>query len=103
MIENIANAGVIDNSHAALQFLSDGRLAGSTGCNRMLGSYESDSTKLSIQPAGTTMMACPPALMNQEQKLLKLLPKVASYRIDRTGALELRTVDQQTIVARRRN
>ena len=103
VIENIANAGVIDNSHAALQFLSDGRLAGSTGCNRMLGSYESDSTKLSIQPAGTTMMACPPALMNQEQKLLKLLPKVASYRIDRTGALELRTVDQQTIVARRRN
>ena len=106
VLENIANAGVIDNSHAALQFLPDGRLAGSTGCNRILGRYvqdASDAKKLSIQPAGTTMMACPPALMNQEQKLLKLLPKVASYRIDSTGALELRTVDKQTIVARRQN
>ena len=49
------------------------------------------------------MMACPPALMNQEQKLLQLLPKVVSYRIDRTGALELRTPGKQTIVARRQN
>ena len=103
VIEDIANAGVIDNSHAALEFLPDGRLAGSTGCNRILGSYKSDSTKLSIQPAGTTMMACPPALMNQEQKLLNLLPKVVSYRIDSTGALELRTADKKAIVARRRN
>ena len=103
VIEDIASAGVIDNSHAALQFLPDGRLAGSTGCNRILGSYESNSTKLSLQLGGTTMMACPPALMNQEQKLLQLLPKVVSYRIDRTGALELRTPGKQTIVARRQN
>ena len=103
VIEDIANAGVIDNSHAALEFLPDGRLAGSTGCNRILGSYKSDSTKLSIQPAGTTMMACPPALMNQEQKLLNLLPKVVSYRIESTGALKLRTADKKAIVARRRN
>ena len=103
VIEDIASAGVIDNSHAALQFLPDGRLAGSTGCNRILGSYESNSTKLSLQLGGTTMMACPPALMNQEQKLLNLLAKVVSYRIDRTGALELRTPGKQTIVARRQN
>ena len=103
VIEDIASAGVIDNSHAALQFLPDGRLAGSTGCNRILGSYESNSTKMSLQLGGTTMMACPPALMNQEQKLLQLLPKVVSYRIDRTGALELRTPGKQTIVARRQN
>ena len=104
VIEDIASAGVIDNSHAALEFLPNGRLAGSTGCNRMLGSYATDtadSAKLSIQPVGTTMMACPPALMNQERKLLDLLPSVASYRIDSTGALELHTADKQTIVARR--
>ena len=105
VIEDIAKAGVIDNSHVALEFLPDGRLAGSTGCNRILGSYATDAAdaaKLTIQPAGTTMMACPPALMNQERKLLDLLPSVASYRIDSTGALELHTVDKQTILARRR-
>ena len=106
VIEDIANTGIIDNSHIALEFLPDGRLAGSTGCNRILGSYATDAAdaaKLTIQPAGTTMMACPPALMNQERKLLDLLPTVASYRIDSTGALVLHTAGKQTITARRQN
>ena len=47
------------------------------------------------------MMACPEALMRQEQKLLEMLPKVEGYRIDRTGALVLRTADGREIVARR--
>ena len=101
VIEDIAGAGVIDNSHATLQFLPTGRLAGSATCNRILGSYESDVGKLLIQPAGTTMMACPPALMNQERKLLDLLPAIVSYRIDKTGALVLSTADGKTILARR--
>ncbi len=101
VIENIAGGGIIDSSHATLQFFADGRLAGSASCNRILGSYTSEAAKLKIEPAGTTMMACPPALMNQERKLLTLLPKVESYRIDTTGALVLRTSDGQEIVARR--
>lgn len=39
MIEDIAGEGVIDNSHATLQFLSDGSLAGSATCNRIVGNY----------------------------------------------------------------
>lgn len=101
VIEDIAGAGVIDNSHATLQFLPNGRLGGSATCNRILGSYETDAAKLRIQPAGTTMMACPLALMNQERKLLDLLPAIASYRIDKTGALVLSTADGKTILARR--
>ena len=48
-------------------------------------------------------MACPPALMNQENKLLGLLPAIESYRIDKTGALVLGTTDGQTVLARRRH
>ena len=103
MIEDIAGGGVIDNSDATLQFLSDGRLAGSATCNRIVGSYKSESRKLTIKPAGTTMMTCPEALMNQERKLLNLLPTVESYRIDETGALVLTTDNRTTIVARRRS
>ncbi len=103
VIESIAGAGVIDNSHAALHFLPEGRLAGSATCNRILGSYESTGGKLRIQPAGTTMMMCPPALMNQERKLLDLLPALTSYRIDKTGALVLSTADGKTVLARRRH
>ena len=47
------------------------------------------------------MMACPEALMNQERKLLKLLPTVESYRIDQTGALVLTTTNKTTIRGRR--
>lgn len=102
VIEDIAGGGVIDNSHATLHFLPEGRLAGSATCNRFFGSYESAAAKLRIQTAGATKMACPPALMHQEDKLLQLLPAIKSYRIDRTGALVLRTADGKTILARRR-
>ena len=101
VIEDIAGAGVIDDSHATLHFLADGRLAGNATCNGIIGSYESDGKKLSIKPVGTTMMACPDALMKQERKLLDLLPTIRSYRIDDTGALVLMTTDNETIIARR--
>ena len=101
VVENIAGGGVIDDSHASLHFFADGRLAGNGTCNRILGSYESDGNKLNIKPAGTTMMACPEALMKQERKLLDLLPTIRSYRIDDTGALVLMTQDKKFIVARR--
>lgn len=101
VIEDIAGEGVIDNSQASLQFLPDGRLAGNGTCNRFFSSYQRNNMQLSIQPAGATMMACPEALMNQEQKLLTMLPTVESYRVDDTGALLLMTTDGKTITARR--
>lgn len=102
VIEDIAGGSVIDNSHATLHFLRDGQLAGSATCNRMLGSYQTEAPTLRIEVSGTTMMACPEALMNQERKLLDLLPAIRRYRIDDTGTLLLRTADGRTLVARRR-
>lgn len=100
-IEDMAGRGVIDSSHASLQFLADGHLAGSATCNRMAANYESEGSSLTISPVATTMMACPEALMNQEQAFLALLEKVQSYRVDDTGALVLTTSDGKTITARR--
>lgn len=101
-IENIAGTGVMDSSSATLQFLDAGRLAGSGGCNRLLGSYDSPAKgQITFSKVGTTMMACPPAVMNQERKLLDVLPKVTRYSVDATGALVLSTQDGQKIVARR--
>ena len=100
VIEDIDGRGVIDDSPAGLQFLANDRLAGNASCNRLIGSFNRDGEALSIAPAGTTMMMCPPALMEQERRLLELLPKVASYAIDGSGALTLRTSDGRTITAR---
>ena len=105
VIERLAGNAVAANSPASLQFFADGRLAGSATCNRLLGRYTSTGadagSQLSMEPAGTTMMACPPALMQQERTLLEMLPAVKSYRIDDTGALVLQTGDGKNIVARR--
>ncbi len=110
VVQSIAGVAVAQGSPASLQFFADGRLAGSATCNRLLGSYTSAAqasanpgaaVQLTLQQTGTTMMACPPALMQQERTLLQLLPAVTSYRIDPTGALVLQTSDGKALVARR--
>lgn len=101
VIEDIAGGGVIDNSHASLQFLPDGRLAGNASCNRLIGSYTDKGDTLSVKLAGTTMMACPEVLMNQERRLLDILPLINRYDIDDNGTLVLKTTDAKSITARR--
>ena len=100
-VEDIAGAGVIDNSPATLRFDANGRLSGNASCNRLIASYTVEGSKLTISPAGTTMMACPPALMDQERKLVELLGTVTRYSIDQTGTLTLTTTSGKKIVARR--
>ena len=100
-IEDIGGQGVIDGSRATLAFGSDGRLSGDASCNRLIASYTVEGGKITISPAGLTMMACPPALMDQERKLVDLLRAVDAYRIDDTGALLLRTAAGKQVVARR--
>ncbi len=100
-IEDVEGMGVIDFSNATLQFSADGSLSGSATCNRLIGSYEATGDVITIAPAGATMMACPEALMLQEQRILDLLPKIERYVIDETGALILIASDGRTIAARR--
>jgi heat shock protein HslJ len=63
---------------------SDGRIDGSTGCNRFFGTYTGgENNRLTFAPGmGTTRMACPPAIAIQEQRYLALLPLAASRQRD---------------------
>ena len=101
VVEDIGGAGVIDGAPASLLFGADGSLSGSGTCNRLIGSYTASDGVLSIEPLGTTRMACPEALMAQEGRLLDLLAQVTGYRIDDTGALVLTIPDGAAILARR--
>ena len=100
-VEDIGGGGVIDNSPATLMFGADGRLSGNASCNRLIAGYTVTNAELTISPTGTTMMACAPALMDQERKLLDLLGKVTSYTIDQDGTLVLKSQSGSRIVARR--
>jgi putative lipoprotein len=74
------------------------RLAGSGGCNRLMGSYELDGSTLRFRQVASTMMACPGDVMPGEQALLKALSATTSFRI--RGSTLLLRGDDNTVLAR---
>lgn len=59
----------------------DGTVAGSSGCNSYTGTYETDTTSLTIGPLASTLMACITPLMAQETVYFELLGQVDSYEV----------------------
>ena len=74
-----------------------GRLEGSSGCNGVVGTYIAEQSALRINPTGTTLMMCPPALMEQGQGLINALKATSSYKIE-SDTLDLS--DGKEVVAR---
>jgi heat shock protein HslJ/membrane-bound inhibitor of C-type lysozyme len=101
IVEDINGGGVIDNSRASLSFGEDGRVSGSSSCNRYSAEYALTGEGLTVSRAAATMMACAPALMDQEQKFFEVLNAVSTFEIDETGALILKSSAGGTILARR--
>lgn len=101
VVEDMGARGVIDYARATILFGQDGRLSGSTSCNRYFADYRADGTNLQIDNAGATKRACTPAVMDQESRFLNVLNAVDSYSIDGTGALVLSTPLGTTMTARR--
>lgn len=75
------------------------RYAGKSAVNRYFGGYKTDGNKLTLGPAGVTMMMGPEPLMQAEQNYLQSLAKVVSF--ERKGdELTLTTSDGQKLVFR---
>ena len=91
-VELIDERPVIDRSPAFIQFAEENRVSGNSSCNRFTGSYAFSETQLSFGQAATTRMACPPALMEQEQRFLDGLSKVAQVKL-KNGMLEMTDTD----------
>ena len=99
MVEDLAGTGIIDRSRITIEFLEDNRLAGRASCNRYTGTYQLRGDGVAIGPLASTRMACAPALMNQEDRFLRLLGEVTSVRIGQQGELLLSTPDGETMRA----
>lgn len=69
-----------NQSEPHLVFHTDGRVAGSDGCNRIMGNYTQDGSKLSFTQMASTMMACPNG-NEQAQIFSTTLAEVASFHI----------------------
>lgn len=101
VVEDIGGGGIIDGSRVTLNFGADGRLWGRASCNAYQGDYTLTGEGLSLELSATTMMACAPALMDQESKVFALLARVHTFELDPTGALLLKIDDKPVLLARR--
>lgn len=99
VVEDIAGAGLIDSSRVTLRFLSDNRVAGRASCNRYAGSYQLTGEGIGFGAIAATRMACAPALMEQENRFLRILGEVVRVQIGRQGQLQLSTSSGDTITA----
>jgi len=99
VVEDLAGTGLIDRSRITIEFLEDNRMAGRASCNRYTGSYQLRGEGIAVGPLASTRMACAPALMNQEDRFLRLLGEVISVRIGQHGELLLSTAEGKTIKA----
>lgn len=88
-VERIRDRPVVDLSPAFLTFGEDGSLAGNASCNQMHGTWRVGDGGLQLSPLAVTLRAGPPALMEQEQRLLDALALVQGASFDR-GSLVLR-------------
>lgn len=100
-VTSIAGEPVPEDIAVNIAFLDDDRVAGSAGCNRMMGHYELTGEGLSFGRLATTMMACPEPRMAVEQRFIKTMEKVIRFELSQTGELLLVTADQAQIRAQR--
>ncbi len=99
LVEDIAGGGVIDSSHVTIQFDPDGQLSGSGGCNRYHGQYELTGENLATDRIASTLMACVPALDQQERRFLDVLNHALGFDITDTGKLVIHSDSGQTLRA----
>ena len=90
---------VLEDTEITAEFKSDeGKVGGSAGCNNYFGGYDINENELTIRPPiGSTMMACPEPVMNQEQQYFSLLEAAETFKIE-NGDLTITSSGNQILV-----
>lgn len=83
---DIGGKGVTDGVRPTLTFAEPGKVAGTGGCNRFFGAVTVDGPSVEFGKMGSTMMACPPPLMEQEKRYLDALGEAKRFEV-RDGML----------------
>lgn len=79
--ESIHGRPVIDMSHTAMVFTTNGVVNGSGGCNAFTGNYALENGVITFPPLAVTMKMCAPALNTQEAAFIQSLkePQKVSF------------------------
>ena len=98
LAEDIGGKGVIDDAQTTLSIAEDGSVTGRGGCNGYFSQATIDGEKITFGKAGSTMMACPDAIMDQERRFHEALEKTASFRFNEEGKLFLVDAEGKDLV-----
>lgn len=87
VVESIAGVPTVE-PRPMISLGPDGQLAGSTGVNRIVGTYEARDETITFSGGGMTRMAGPPQAMEQERRFLAALEGRHTFHIGE-GRIEL--------------
>ena len=100
-VATLAGTPALAAPRITFTFGDDGRLSGLASCNRFGADYSLTGEGLSVGKGMSSMMACEPDIMKQEQLFMALLDRVSRFSIDADGALILHSDRDRTIVTAR--
>ena len=89
VVQSINGKAVDTQIKPTLNFGQTFQLTGHTSCNTYFAGYILTGPSIVVKQAGTTRMACEPAVMEQEQRFLKQLAASQIWNIDSAGTLTL--------------
>ena len=88
-VTQISGDVVAQISAPTMTFTADGRLYGSTSCNRFSSSYGLDGNSLEVGNVAATKRACEAGLMQQERRFLDALSLIENASLEAGGFLVL--------------
>lgn len=98
-IESVGGVPATKGRPATLAFTPD-KASGSSGCNRFSGSYQLNTTVLTLSPVMATKMACIGPVMDQENALFAILKGPLGIRM-RGDTLILTSENGRSVVLKR--
>ena len=75
-------ANVIGEQPVTALFRTDGTVTGSSGCNQYTAGYTTSGSSITITPGISTLMACAPAVMDQESLYFSLMAAATTYSVN---------------------
>lgn len=101
LVEAMGGTGIVAGHEPQINFDENGKINGTTGCNRFFGGYGQDGAALTFTGVGMTKMACmAEGVMQQESAFGRILSGKAEGSVDAHGNLTVRGADGVSFTAR---
>lgn len=97
-VERLGESAVRPAGIAYLGFGEDGKIYGSASVNRIMGTWSLNDGTLMLSKLGSTRMAGPPELMDQESQLLAGLEQTTTAVRDDQGCLILLAANGASLI-----